>query len=191
MKLKLNLENFQNITLVASEEFDKDWRYRILLDQLKDWIDYTPHARPLAEHIQGLLEKKVEGKGETEGLDGNRVKSIDRHIETTQTDSKPLPIIAEVDPLKETEEVIMDLSEVTIIVQTEKSLLVSKKGYQKCVARSIITSVTFVDDETFDTTDWFTDGDYLAKIVIKEDKRKWFNEKKSWDKLRIMKGGGS
>ena len=76
------------------------------------------------------------------------------------------------------EEVLMDLTEVTVIFKTDKSVLVTKKGFQKWVAFSLMDGKT-KDDFEF--------SDYVEDIPIREDKSVWFNEKKSWDKLEVAK----
>lgn len=103
------------------------------------------------------------------------------------TDSKPLPVVKEVEPLKTkvvetkittTEEVLMDPNEVTVIFKTDKSYLVTKKGFQKWIAFSLITNFA---------SDRYKEGDYIEEIHIKEDKAAWFNEKKSWEPLKVRK----
>lgn len=79
---------------------------------------------------------------------------------------------------KAVEKVVMDLSDVTVMVCTEKALLVTKKGFQKWVAFALMESITNND---------YNEGEYIEKIVIKNDKRKWFNEVKGWDKLKVIK----
>lgn len=77
-----------------------------------------------------------------------------------------------------TEEVLMDPNEVTIMAKTDLSLLVTKKGYQKWIPFSLMPDISKDD---------YNKGEYIEKIVIKEDKRKWFNEVKGWDKLEVRK----
>ncbi len=79
---------------------------------------------------------------------------------------------------KAVEKVVMDLSEVTVMVCTEKALLVTKKGFQKWVAFALMDGITNND---------YNEGEYIEKIIIKADKRKWFNEVKGWDKLEVRK----
>lgn len=89
------------------------------------------------------------------------------------TDSKP------------SEEVIMDLKEVTIIAQTEKAMLVTKKGLQKWIPISLLAGG---DPE-------LENGTYCEELFLREKKEgeksapeDWF-PKKPWDKLVIKKGG--
>ena len=77
-----------------------------------------------------------------------------------------------------TEAVLMDPNEVTIMAKTDLSLLVTKKGFQKWIPFSLMPDISKDD---------YNKGEYIEKIVIKEDKRIWFNEKKSWDKLEVRK----
>ena len=77
-----------------------------------------------------------------------------------------------------TEAVLMDPNEVTIMAKTDLSLLVTKKGFQKWIPFSLMPDISKDD---------YNKGEYIEKIVIKEDKRKWFNEVKGWDKLEVRK----
>lgn len=72
----------------------------------------------------------------------------------------------------------MDLTEVTVIFKTDKSVLVTKKGFQKWVAFSLMDGLT---------KDNFEVSNYCDDIPIREDKKVWFNEKKSWAKLEVAK----
>ena len=76
------------------------------------------------------------------------------------------------------EDVFMDLTEVTIVAQTEKALLASKKGYQKWVAFSLITNSDISNSESYL-------GRYFEELNIKADKEKWFHTKKSWVKFQV------
>jgi len=87
-------------------------------------------------------------------------------------------LIQHMEKLEQTEDIIMDLKEVTVMAKTDLSLLVAKKGYQKWVAFSLMPLISKDDYEP---------GEYIENIAIKEDKRVWFNEKKSWDKLQVVK----
>ena len=105
MKIKLNLEHFQNITLYAPKELDKEGQYVVLLEQVEDWIGFTPHAKPLANHLRKILGLQPyisdEGKGETsvERYGDNGLES--HKTDLPKTDSTPLPVIKTVDPLSD------------------------------------------------------------------------------------------
>ena len=80
------------------------------------------------------------------------------------------------------EEVIMDLNDVQVIVQTEKALLVTKKGFQKWIPKSFIEEPKIVADS------------FYGNIIIRTEKKgeeknapdDWFHKKK-WDKLQVVK----
>lgn len=76
------------------------------------------------------------------------------------------------------EEVIMDLTEVTVMVMTEKAMLVTKKGFQKWLPFSVIDGGNSNINE----------GDFLTDIVLTEKGSKWIPNK-SWDKLEVAKRG--
>jgi len=84
--------------------------------------------------------------------------------------------------LEITEEVLMDPNEVTVMAKTDLSMLVSKKGFQKWIPFSLMPDISKDD---------YNRGEYIEEITIKEDKRKWFNDVKPWEPLKLMKGGGS
>ena len=113
----------------------------------------------------------------------SRIADALEQLVIKESDSELADNIMNADPqfnkekLEITEEVLMDLKEVTVIAQTELSLLVTKKGYQKWVAFSLMAN----------GNPKVPDGSYLEDITIREDKRAWFNEKKSWDKLVVKK----
>ena len=75
-----------------------------------------------------------------------------------------------------TGEVLMDLKEVTVMVHTEKAILVTKKGFQKWIPISTIE----------DGDDGINEGDFLTNIVLTEKGSKWIPNK-SWDKLKVVK----
>lgn len=62
MKLKLNLENYENIEFKAPDLPIME-QYRFFLERLKEWRQLTPHAKPLIEQIEYILgidkEKKI------------------------------------------------------------------------------------------------------------------------------------
>lgn len=77
-----------------------------------------------------------------------------------------------------TEAVLMTPDEVTMLVKTDLAMLVTKKGFQKWIPFSMMPDISKDDYEA---------GEYIEKITIKEDKSKWFNEIKGWDKLEVRK----
>ena len=81
------------------------------------------------------------------------------------------------DDLEVTEEVIMDLTEVTIMVITGKAILAVKKGFQKWVPKSTI--------KEFDNLD-ISEGDFLKDIPLTEAAEKWLPEK-LWEKYEVKK----
>lgn len=141
-------------------------------------------ARELAEKE---LERLVREKEESEMA---KFVTADNYINKKTAVDKALPVVREVNPTKKSavkemietstleESVIMDPNEVTVMANTPKSLLVSKKGYQKWIAFSLMEGIYEGDYER---------GDYIEKITIKADKAKWFNEVKSWEKLKVIK----
>lgn len=73
------------------------------------------------------------------------------------------------------EEVLMDLTEVTVMVITEKAVLFTKKGYQKWVPLSTIEDGVPLEE-----------GGYLEDIELTDNGAKWIPDK-SWDKLKVVK----
>ena len=62
LTLKLNLENFENQDF-ETNEYDKiEDCYREQITFLKGWLEFTPYARPILDHILRILggEKSVE-----------------------------------------------------------------------------------------------------------------------------------
>ena len=104
---------------------------------------------------------------------------VSEELNTSQkaTDSKPLAVVNEVDPLSD--EVLMDLTEVTIMASTTKAYLVTKKGFQKWIP---ISTIEGGDPE-------LEDGTFCEGIYLTEKAEKWVH-KKPWEKLKIMKKGG-
>ena len=82
-----------------------------------------------------------------------------------QPDSKP----------SEEDAVLMDLSKVTILVVTEKAVLVTKEGMQKWVPLSQIAGAQEIKE-----------GEYLFNLKLTEKGEGWIH-KKGWDKLEVLK----
>ena len=98
--------------------------------------------------------------------------------------SKALPKRANEEQFKKetvevTEAIIMSPNEVTVRAGTPKSLLVTKKGYQKWIAFSLMEGISEGD---------YKIGEYIEEITIIAEREKWFNEVKGWDKLEVRKG---
>ena len=72
------------------------------------------------------------------------------------------------------EEVLMDLTKVTVMVITKRAVLVTKQGFQKWIPISQI-------DDGQDAKE----GDYLENLKLTE-KGKWIDTK-PWDKLEVRK----
>lgn len=127
------------------------------------------------EIVKGL---KAEEDGEKEGIRPTELVGVNGVGADLHTDSKP-------------SEILMDLKDVTIIAQTEKALLVSKKGLQKWVPKSTILGVFF--QEFSDGKTLLTDlkvlsiGNYLNEIEL-ENSGQWIDTK-PWEKLELRKGG--
>ena len=106
------------------------------------------------------------------------LRKLEQEFEDDMDNSmKPSQHISGVD-LEKQEDVFMDLTEVTIVAQTEKALLASKKGYQKWVAFSLITNSDISNSESYM-------GRYFEELNIRADKEKWFHTKKSWVKFQV------
>ena len=91
------------------------------------------------------------------------------------------------------EEVIMDLTEVTIMVITDKAILAVKKGYQKWIPKSLIGSIAVGDGEEYIEIELINEGDFLSNILLrdkneaeKNSPEDWF-PKKSWEKYEVKK----
>lgn len=73
------------------------------------------------------------------------------------------------------EEVLMDLTEVTVMVITDKAVLFTKKGYQKWVPLSTIEDGVPLKE-----------GKYLEDIELTDQGAKWIPNK-SWEPLKVVK----
>ena len=69
----------------------------------------------------------------------------------------------------------MDLTEVTVMVITEKAVLFTKKGYQKWVPLSTIEDGVPLEE-----------GGYLEDIELTPQGEKWIPDK-AWEKLVVAK----
>lgn len=148
------------ITIEGEEEDD--------IEDMRDYALTNLMAMETQEEIRCNLvieEVKAEQIADFKKTYNNVTKKIAKDEQLTK------------ETLQVEEEVIMDLKEVTVMAQTKLSLLVSKKGYQKWVAFSLMAN----------GNPNIPDGSYLEDIQIRDDKKAWFNEKKSWDKLQVVK----
>lgn len=114
-------------------------------------------------------------------------------VETLKEEDKENPINSTEAPKKETtEEVLMDLEEVTINVITSRALLVTKKGKQKWVPIStlkdnyILSKQMNQEDQKFDYTVDLKEADFLDKLILNPKGEKWVHTK-PWDKLEVRK----
>ena len=126
----------------------------IKLDKLVNQRTIVEPARKIVETLKDE-EKSVE---ETSG----QFDSANRKVGTDSTDSKP------------SEEVLMDLVDTTVLVITDKAILVTKKGFQKWVPFSTMESGVPIEE-----------GAFLEDIELTE-KGQWIH-KKGWDKLEVRK----
>ena len=78
-----------------------------------------------------------------------------------------------------TEQMLMDLTEVTVIAQSGKAFLVLKKGYQKWIPYS----------QLYDVEQRFEDGQFLQNVPLNEKAEKWMHNK-PWDKYKAVKNRG-
>lgn len=87
--LKLNLDNFENQEFHSNEYDTLEPCYREQIIFLKGWLDYTPYAQPLMDHIIKIL-----GEGEKSGIPVQADKIPDRvgsQERDSIPDSNPLP----------------------------------------------------------------------------------------------------
>ena len=89
---------------------------------------------------------------------------------------KPLPVVGSTENTEVHEEVLMDLTEVTVIAITEKAMLVTKKGYQKWLPISTI----------YDAAVGVSEGDFLKDIKLTTSGEKWIPDK-SWEPFKVVK----
>ncbi len=80
------------------------------------------------------------------------------------------------------EEVLMDLTEVTVIAITEKAMLVTKKGYQKWLPNSTIEHYIKQDSNFTEVIE----GDFLDDIELTAKGKKWIPDK-SWEPFKVVK----
>ena len=115
----------------------------------------------VSEHVSGVnLEKEI----------GVNIDVIEALLpEAIEKASKPIV----------TEQMLMDLTEVTVIAQSGKAFLVLKKGYQKWIPYS----------QLYDVEERFEDGQFLQNVPLNEKAEKWMHNK-PWDKYKAVKNRG-
>lgn len=102
-----------------------------------------------------------------------KVEALMAQMTMFQEAFKPVPQI------EVQESILMDLTNVTIMAQTDKAILAVKKGYQKWVPLSCIDVVQ--REAGFELGPQYD--------LILANNGKWI-DKKSWDKFNPQKGGG-
>ena len=60
LTLKLNLENFENQDFETNEYSNIEDCYREQIIFLKGWVEFTPYARPILDHILSILGSEGE-----------------------------------------------------------------------------------------------------------------------------------
>lgn len=132
----------------------------------------------ILKSIDGTLKMYVKAfqpkltAAETESL-----RKLEREWEDDKDNSlKPSQHISGVN--LETEEIFMDLTEVSIEAFTDKAILVTKKGYQKWVPRSVI-------DPQVDLSQ-LQKGQYYGIIPLHARGEKWFHDKKTWEVYKVL-----
>ena len=110
-----------------------------------------------------------------QGSISNYAKAI---VEVLKVEDKDLQVDTKVyDGLEVREEVLMNLKEVTIMVVTEKAIMVVKRGYQKWIPKSQIKdsdAMTFVE------------GVLVEDIPLTDKAEKWIPNE-SWEKYEVKK----
>lgn len=172
LEITLNLGNYENIRIETNDHKSTANCYAEIYAFLIPWTSYTDNAKKLLEHISKIIGKgtPVEYQPKLTEAETASLRQLEQEFEDDEDDSLKVS--------KATEEIFMDLTEVTIVAQTEKALLASKKGYQKWVAFSLITNSDISNSESYL-------GRYFDELNIKADKEKWFHNKKSWAKFQV------
>lgn len=165
---------------VETEEDDE-------LDDVNHKVNDILNELSISEEIRiNVFIEAEKSVHETSELKGTRKANLGTKV--IETDSNALPeknFTAEPNNTIE-EEVIMDLTEVSVVAVTDKSILVTKKGYQKWVAYSMIEGYT--EEMEFERQDYLEDIVLAEKHPVSGKSTKWFH-KKPWVKLQIKKGG--
>lgn len=122
------------------------------------------------KRIADALEQLVE-----QGRISKDAKAI---VEVLKVEDKELQVDSKVyDGLEVKEEVLMNLAEVTIMVVTEKAIMVVKRGYQKWIPKSAIKDS---DAMTFE------EGTFVENIPLTDKGEKWIPNE-SWEKYEVKK----
>lgn len=139
--------------------------------KLEELLDRCEELSDNQKKILAMLSERSREvwDGEKEVETETVVKSFELNNHQISTDSKPSePIV--------TEQMLMDLTEVTVIAQTGKAVLVLKKGYQKWIPYS----------QLYDVEQRFEDGEFLQNLPLNEKAEKWMHNK-PWDKYKAVK----
>ena len=131
----------------------------IIADEL---LQIHKKTKRIADSLDKLVNKNIA----REMIQGLKAEDQELQVDTIVYDG-----------LEVEEDVIMDLTEVTIMVITGKAILAVKKGFQKWIPKSTI--------KEFDKLD-INEGDFLKDIPLTEAAEKWF-PKKVWDKYEVKK----
>lgn len=169
--ITVNIGNFNSMRAESSDhELLKDCYEELLFiimnwdvdfESIKWWKDkLSEKINNLAKSFQPKLTKQ-----ETESL-----RKLEQEFEDDEDDSLKVS--------KKTIEVFMDLTEVSIEAFTDKAILVTKKGYQKWVPRSVI-------DPQVDLSQ-LQKGQYYGIIPLHARGEKWFHDKKTWEVYRVL-----
>ncbi len=124
----------------------------------------------LFSSINSKLSKILSQLGAKEIGEALAEEEKENPIEKVETTVETVPI--------EEEEILMDLTDVTMMVMTKKAMLVTKKGFQKWIPLSCLAT----------EVDGSEDGRYFKELVL-SNTGKWIADK-PWDKLEIRKRGG-
>ena len=139
----------------------------------------------LSERSKDVITKEMGGEkelGSPKHEDGLNHMHGELKGKTPLLNSKP-PVVSEhvsgvnlEDNVTVTEQMLMDLTEVTVIAQTGKAFLVLKKGYQKWIPYS----------QLYDVEERFEDGQFLQNLPLNEKAEKWMHNK-PWEKFKAVK----
>lgn len=163
-----------------------DWnKLLIALDRIANALELKNLQSPVceSEHISGVSFKETANKvykeyvGELTAEETASLRKLEQEWEGDKDDAlKPSNRKDCLDI--EAEEIFMDLTEVTVEAQTPAALLVTKKGKQKWVPKSLIIN-------PFDYED-IKKGKYIEAIRLTPKGEHWFHNKKAWEDYRVL-----
>lgn len=140
----------------------------------KDWTAMLSLLGVIAKEMKGIngtLKLYVDSiKPKLNQTETNSLRKLEKEWEN---DPNTTPLGPETK-----EEIFMDLTEVTIEAQTNAAILVTKKGFQKWVPKSLIIT-------PFDYNE-IKKGKYLEFIKLTPVGNKWFHDKKAWEEYKIL-----